>query len=336
MPTRVTAWNQLGLGGRGNRSVSFSGQNGYTVVETWEAHTDFDLSDSNDGWRNPLWHEGDSSVPQRYSVHPYQSGLYLTEIAAIEQDADDPTIFRFDLKYESAVGVSVASTDPAKEKNYNPSLVKKSWSFSKVQVPRRPSPVDDGQGFTTASYPVMSTVGEAMNATEDLYLPVCNYTRHETATPSSILTAVGAVNSGTVTIDGISCAARTVLLSNVAVGETQFDGTNTFRVIQYTLTLNALTHDLYVPSRGLNVNKVVDGAKAVSRATVFDPTEGVERPVSSPVLHTFTGGGGATPEANLSSGFTNAWDAATDTAADVHIRRYMHPNVIDFSGFGFS
>ena len=337
----ITSVRYLGLG-RGNRDVSYR-EGIYTVTEPIEVITDAAQPQDEDtgtpgtylATSDPLFFVGDSAFPSIGDLHPANSNLRLENITRVKQDPNDWQRWTMGLIFTSKQGdpgEQGGDLDFKTEKYVNSLIAKKSWSFQSITAPRRQSIVYDGatHGWTTSVYSVQTTAGEPLNATEELFLPVCNYTRNETATPPAILTLVGSVNSNTQVIDGISCAPKTIQVTNITVSEWKKEQTTAFRTVTYTFTINPSTWDLFVVNRGSFVK--APGGEA-ARAEVPN-AEGKLVKSTQPVNLSFSDSF-MTDADDFAQSDTQCLDGNNALIQVPHIRRYQHPQLVDLSGFGF-
>jgi hypothetical protein len=339
----ITAVRYLGIS-RGNRDVSY--RDGiYTVTEPIEVITDAaqpqDEDSGNPGTyfatSDPLFFVGDPAFPSIGDEHPANANLRLENITRVKQDPNDWQRWTMGLIFTSKQGATTeqgGDLDFKTEKYVNALIAKKSWSFKSVTAPRRDTIVYDGatHGWTSNTYPVQTTAGEPLNATEELFLPVCNYTRNEVATPANILTLVGSVNSNTQTIDGISCAAKTIQVTNITVSEWKKDQGQAFRTVTYTFTINPSTWDLFVVNRGSFVKA---SGKEPQRAKIKNTEDGKWVPATSPMNLRFDD----TSMANADDfGLGSTYNLESDDTTPIsrpHIRRYQHPQLVNLSGYNF-
>jgi len=328
---------------REQRSVDYS-DGVFTVNELLEVWTDLPADPGASVTSDPLFFVGDPLFPEIGDPHPENSNIRFQTIGQGTMLEGDKSKWQFPLVYSSA---QVAATDQGgdsdfKEDEYvDSSRAKKSWSFKTVKVPRRPSQVSDDGGFTFtgANYFPTTTAGEPINVTESNYLPVLNYTRNELATPPSVLSFVGSVNSDSITLDGVSVSPEAALCSDVRISEWKRDQGTQFRTVQYTFMLKDDLWDLDLLNRGfyLRTYDLVEDTSTPHWAELPTGPGGTDVRVATPQLLGFTQGTGATDKDRAFTSNTFLLDASpTVDNSDVHVRKYRHPQRTAFAGYGFS
>jgi hypothetical protein len=324
---------------REGRSVDFE-DGVFTVNEVLEVWTDLPADPGASVTSDPLFFVGDPLFPEIGDVHPENNNLRFTTIGQGTMLEGDKSKWQFPLVYSSnqtAIADQGGNSNFEDDEFVDASIARKSWSFKSIKVPRRASPVSDdgGTSYTTNSYFPGTTAGEPINVTETAYLPVLSYTRNELATPSSVLTFVGSVNSDAITLDGLSVAPDAALCSDVKISEWKRDQAVQFRTVQYQFILKDSLWDLELINRGFYVRESTDPKP--SHAELPAGPSGKKTPVTTPQLLGFTQGTGATDKDKFLSSETFLLDAsATVDPSDVHVRQYKHPQRAAFAGYGFS
>jgi hypothetical protein len=333
---------------RDDRTVSFD-DGVFTVNETIRVTTDLAIDPGLTVTSDPLFFIGDPLFPEIGSVHPEQNGLRFSNIGRARQMKQDKRVWEFPLIYKSN---QPDSTDQGGDSNYKEDefvdtlIAKKQWGFKSVQVPRRSSKVsdDDGATWTTYAYPTTTTAGETLLTNEDRFLPVLTYTRNELSVPTDILDIPGSVNSDSITLDGITVGPRMALISDVKISEWKRDQLYEFRTVTYTIVLKPDTWDLRLLNMGFYVKEagqVPKRGQQFAGMLADGTTPGIPKDLVKAALLKFTPGSnaddwfnGGITRLNGDDG-TGGWTSAA-SPADIHYRRFQHPQLLAFTAMALS
>ena len=277
---------------------------------------------------DPLFFYGDPALPAVGVQHPENPWLRLKGVPSGTAIDKSLTAWNCDLVWTT----KTLDPDYHEPDRYDDSLrATKRWSHRILEEPVAKAYVSDdgGSTFGGSPEPVASTAGEIYvpGLTKNRYLPVCTYTRNELSVPSAILSLPGAVNSDSITIDGLAVTAGQALIASVEVSEWKRFFTWSFRTVTYEIVLKPEGWDDVVLNQGLIIIK----SGTPERAMLYDglDVDSDERPLVQ-----------ATEPVPLNSSSRNrdSYDTASPdyTNFTPHYRVFRHLTYTAFSAYAFS
>jgi len=169
----------------------------------------------------------DSLAPYLGQPHPQAPSLYVEDIQ-VKQLKESPFFWKLSVKYSNekttAEGESPSETSP----EFDPAVIE--WSTENFQVPVEKDTSGDG---------ILNSAGDPFDPlpTKDEMRVVVNISYNATSVPGQVLTFANKVNSGGISIDGLSISAGQAKCQSVRVGGLQQRNGEFYRNVQFSFAI---------------------------------------------------------------------------------------------------